>query len=43
MNSEDPEHFSLQYCQILQFDFQHRVIIALKVSFATLVSQKLVY
>jgi hypothetical protein len=43
MNSEVPEHFSFQYCEILLFDFQHPAIFALKISFATLGSQKLVY
>lgn len=43
MKSEDPEHFSFQYCKIIHFDFRHPVIFALKISFATLGSQKLVY
>jgi hypothetical protein len=43
MNSEDPENFSFQYCEILLFDFHGPVAFALKISFATLGSQKLVY
>lgn len=40
MNSEDPRYFSSQYCEIIRFDFQYPVIFALKISFATLGSQK---
>lgn len=43
MNSEVQKDFCFQYCKIIHFDFRHPVIFALKISFATLGSQKLVY